>query len=174
MGLRSAILLIAAGLGCQTSASATRTDLRAYLAHTRTWAPVEADTARTIERILRTEFVDEAEVLRHIAESRPRIAVHLQRLRAFTPHSVEVRRVHARYVEAWQKLLDGYDAIERGFATGDYTELARGREAMADWKATILDVARELRQLMDHFGVEPDGAIESRSRDDVQAVTQRT
>jgi hypothetical protein len=174
MGLRSAILLAAAGLGCQTSTSATRTDLRAYLAQTRTWASVEAETARTIERILRTEFVDEAEVLHAIAESRPRIAVHLQRLEALAPRSVEVRRVHTRYVEAWQKLLEGYDAIERGFATGDYTELARGREAMAQWKATILDVAHELRQLMDHFGVEPDGAIESRARDDFQVATQRT
>src|SRR5204863_109675 len=57
--------------------------------------------------------------------------------------------------------LEGYDAIERGFSSGDYTKLARGREAMERWRVGIADVAQQLRDLMDHVGVEPSGAVES-------------
>jgi len=158
--------LAVAAVGCQsTPPAATRIDLRAYLARTQSWAPVEAEAARTIERILKTQFVDEAEVMRQIADSRPRLVAHLQALRAYTPHSKEVARVHAHYVEAWERLLAGYDAIERGFSTGDYTQLARGREAMEAWRAGIVPVAHELRELMEHFDVDASGPVESRVRD---------
>jgi hypothetical protein len=158
----AALLLVVAA--CQAPPSETRTDLRAYLARTRTWAPVDAEAARTIDRILKTQFVDEAEVRRQIADSRPRLLAHLQSVRAYAPHSRDVARIHARYVAAWDRLLAGYQAIEEGFSSGDYTKLARGREAMEAWREEIVTVADELRGLMEHFGVEPTGAVESRVR----------
>jgi len=163
-------------LGCGSSPrTATRVDLRAYLARTQSWAPVESEAARTIDRILKTQFVDEAEVRRQIADSRPRVLAHLQALRSYTPHSKEVAGVHAHYVEAWERLLGGYDAIEQGFSSGDYTKLARGREAMEAWREGIVAVARQLRELMQHFDVEASGPVESRAREGVpQRSMQRT
>src|SRR5439155_1182079 len=87
------------------------------------WAPVEAETERTIERILGTQFVDEAEVRRQIRDDRPRALAHLERVRAYAPRSRDVQHIHARYVSAWEELLGGYDAIEQGFTSGDYTKL---------------------------------------------------
>jgi hypothetical protein len=159
-------LAVSGGLGCTSSPpTATRIDLRAYLARTQSWAPVEAETARTIDRILKTQFVDEAEVRRQIADSRPRVLAHLQALRSYQPRSKEVAAVHARYVEAWERLLGGYDAIEQGFSSGDYTKLARGREAMEAWREAMVAVARQLRELMQHFDVEASGPVESRARE---------
>jgi hypothetical protein len=162
-------------VGCQASPNETRIDLRAYLARTRSWAPVDAEAARTIDRILKTQFVDEAEVRRQISDSRPRLLAHLERLRAYAPHSRDVAYIHARYVGAWERLLGGYQAIEDGFAGGDYTKLARGREAMEAWRAEIVVVADELRGLMEHFGVDATGPVESRSRGpDSQRSMHRT
>jgi hypothetical protein len=158
-GLVVAVVVLA--LGCRPAPDVARTDLRAYLERSQGWAPVEAETARTIERILKTHFVDEAEIHREIADSRPRILAHLERLRAYTPRSEEVGNVHGRYVAAWQTLLGGFDAIEDGFASGDYTKLARGREAMAGWRDGIVGVAQELRQLMQHYGIEAPATIQS-------------
>lgn len=152
---------VAVGIACQGPPTATRTDVRAYLQRTQAWAPIEAEAAQTIERILRTEFVDEAEVRRQIADSRPRIVTHLQSIRAYTPHSRPVESVHQRYIAAWEALLRGYDTIEAGFTTGDYTKLARGREAMAEWRDGMLRVAQDLRDLMQRFGVEATGTVES-------------
>ena len=160
----AALVLLSLVVACQGAPTATRTDLRAYLSRTKNWAPVEAEAARTIGRIMKTQFVDEAEVRRQIADSRPRLLAHLESLRAYTPHSKEVARIHARYVAAWERLLAGYQAIEEGFSSGDYTKLARGREAMEAWRAEIVGVANDLRELMEHFGVEPAGAVESRVR----------
>ena len=138
-----------------------RADVQAYLGRMKSWAPVEAETEHTIERILRTQFVDEAEVRRQIRDDRPRALAHLERVRAYTPRSSDVQHIHARYVSAWEDLLGGYDAIEQGFTSGDYTKLARGRAAMEKWGEGIADVARQLRDLMQHLGVEPNGAVES-------------
>ena len=148
-------------LGCGGPPGAVRADVQSYFARMRSWGPVEAETERTIERIFRTQFVDEAEVRRQIADDRPRALAHLERVRAYAPRSKDVQNIHARYVSAWEGLLAGYDAIERGFSSGDYTKLARGREAMERWRAGIADVAQQLRDLMDHVGVEPSGAVES-------------
>src|SRR5438552_1815511 len=69
----------------------------------------------------------------------------------------------------------GYDAIEQGFSSGDYTKLARGRQAMEAWRREIEAVAGELRELLEHFGIEGSDALESRSRAGVlQRSTQRT
>ena len=161
--------------GCGVSPDTTRVELRAYLARTRTWAPVEAEANRTIHRILATQFVDEAEIRRQIADSRPRILMHLEQVRAYAPRSKDIARIHARYVAAWETLLGGYDAIEQGFSSGDYTKLARGREAMETWRREMEAVAGELRQLMEHFGIEGSDTLESRSRPGVlQRSTQRT
>ena len=158
---RLGLALVLLALGCGGPPGAMRADLQAYLSRMKSWAPVEAETERTIERILRTQFVDEAEVRRQIRDDRPRALVHLERVRAYAPRSKDVQHIHARYVSAWEDLLGGYDAIEQGFTSGDYTKLARGREAMEKWGVGIADVARQLRDLMQHLGVEPGGAVES-------------
>jgi hypothetical protein len=159
--IRLGVLALLALFGCQGATSGTRIDLRAYLERSRSWAPVEGETARTLERILATQFVDEAEVLRQIGDSRPRVATHLETVRGYVPHSKTVEQVHGHYVAAWEALLRGYDAIEEGFRSGDYNKLARGREGMAEWRDGLVDVARELRELMERFGVETSGAVES-------------
>ena len=173
---RFVVVIAAAVLGCTSSPpAATRIDLRAYLARTQSWAPAESEAARTIERILKTQFVDEAEVLRQIADSKPRVIAHLEALRSYRPQSKEVAAVHAHYVAAWERLLAGYDAIEAGFASGDYTNLARGREGMEAWREGIVAVARELRELMEHYDVDASRPVESRARDGApQPSTQRT
>lgn len=163
MSVRSVVVFLAAALGCHAAPDAVRTDVRAYLARTRAWAPVDAEAARTIKRILDTQFVDEAEVRRQIADNRPRVVAHLAQLREYRPRSEDVRRVHQRYVAAWDRLLGAYDAIEQGFSTGDYTKLAQGREGMTAWEDGIVRVADELRQLADHYGIDPGAAIESRA-----------
>jgi len=173
--LRPALVLGILVAGCGVSPDTTQVELRAYLARTRSWAPVEAEANRTIKRILATQFVDEAEIRRQIADSRPRILTHLEHLRGYAPRSKDIARIHARYLAAWETLLGGYDAIEQGFSSGDYTKLARGREAMEAWRREIEAVAGELRELMEHFGIEGSDALESRSRAGVlQRSTQRT
>lgn len=158
---RISFSLALAVVACGTPASSVRTDLRGYLQASKAWGAVEAETARSLDRILQTQFVDEAEVLRQIADSRPRIGAHLERVRQYVPRSTPVREIHERYIAAWEKLLGGYDAIERGFGTGDYPQLARGREAIAEWREGILGVARDLRELVQRFGVDTDAATES-------------
>jgi hypothetical protein len=116
---------------------------------------VEAETARTIERILRTEFVDEAEVLHQIHDSRPRVLAHLDLIRPYAPRSADVARIHEIYVTAWERLLTGYDRLEEGFRSGEYTKLADGREGMAAWRDGIMRVAERLRQLAQGFGIDP-------------------
>jgi hypothetical protein len=152
-----AVVLVA----CGTPPAAVRNDLRTYIQASKSWAAVEAETAQTLDRILATQFVDEGEVLRQISDSRPRVIAHLERVRTYTPRSEAVREIHERYMAAWQTLVQGYEAIERGFSTGDYTNLARGREAMAAWRDGIVSVARDLRELMQRFGVEPSTITES-------------
>jgi len=147
------IALVASG--CTSSSAEMRGDVRAYLQKTAGWAPIESETARVLERILATQFVDEPEVLHQIEESRPRILAHLQVVRALAPRNPRIHEINQSYVRAWEGLLGGYAAIEEGFSSGDYTKLARGREAMAAWRDGIMDVARELRELASEVGVEP-------------------
>lgn len=119
------------------------------------WAPIEAETARTLERILATEFVDEAEVLRQVADSGPRVRRQLAEAERYEPRTAEVRRIHETYTRAWRTLLDGYDSISRGFETGEQAKLAQGREAMVRWRDAILAVSRDLRGLRDRLGLQP-------------------
>lgn len=161
-----AVVLLTLGMGCESSRSTVRIDLQSYLQRSKSWAPIEAEAAQAIERILRTQFVDEATVLHLIADTRPRLERHLEWVREYRPRSRAVERVHARYIDSWQELLAAYDAIEQGFATADYTKLARGREAMGAWRDGILGVAEELRTLVRDFGIDPADPPETRARSD--------
>src|SRR5262249_50034004 len=158
LGLAFVVALLAA---CSTPPAALRADTLAYLRKMSSWAPTEAETAQTLERILATEFVDEAEVLRQIADSTPRVQRQLAEAGQYEPRTAEVRRIHTVYVASWRTLLDGYSLITAGFETGDQTKLSRGREAMARWRDSILQVARQLRELRDRTGVDPNNITPS-------------
>jgi hypothetical protein len=119
---------------------------------------VESETARAIDRILSTQFVDEPEIAHQIGDDRPRVVAHLAVIRAYVPRTDAVRRIHAAYIDAWQELLDGYDAIEKGFSSRDYTLLGRGRDAMLKWRQQIMQVAGQLRDLMGQLGIDPAAA----------------
>lgn len=153
-----AVLLAAvAPAACGSPPTAVRADVAAYVARIQDWAPIEGETARTVDRILATEFVDEALVRQYLGEAIPRTRAHLQRIRSYRPRTGPVASVHARYVAGWGALLEGFEAIEDGFQRGDWTRLAQGREAMGRWRDAILEVARELRRLTQRYGVSPGG-----------------
>jgi hypothetical protein len=120
------------------------------------WAPIEAETARTIERILATEFVDEAEVLRQIADSTPRVRRQLAEAERYEPRTAEIRQIHDTYSGAWRTLLGGYQSIASGFETGEQAKLAEGRQAVARWRDAIVAVARDLRTLRDRLDLRPE------------------
>ena len=140
---------------CSTPPAALRADTLAYLQKMASWAPTEAETARTLERILATEFVDQAEVLRQIADSRPRVQRQLEEAERYQPRTAEIRRIHETYARSWRALLDGYQAITTGFEAGEQTKLAEGRQDMARWRDGIMTVARELRELRDRTDLDP-------------------
>jgi hypothetical protein len=147
------ILFATALLSCSPATQTLRADLTLYLQRANDWAPTEAETARTIDRILATQFVDEAEVRRQLAADAPRVAGHLERIRAVEPKSPEIRDVHRRYVETWQALDEGYRILDRGLDTGQVPDIAAGRRALDDWRAGIVEVARELRRLRETAGL---------------------
>jgi hypothetical protein len=155
LGARTVGLVMLLAVACGTSSGEARIDVLGYLERAKTWAPIEAETAATIDRIFRTQFVDEAEVGRQIADSRPRVERHLSQVREFKPRSEDVERIHREYVTAWERLLAGYDAIETGFASGDYTKLAAGREGLDAWRGGIVWVADELRDLAQRLNLDP-------------------
>lgn len=147
-------------LGCGTPQSTVATDVRAYLERSKEWAPRESEAERTIQRILRTEFVDEADVRRQIADSRPRLQVHLEQVRAYQARSEAVARLHERYVAAWQTLLAGFDDIGTGFDSSDQVRLARGREEIMAWRRGIVRVASELREMLHRYHIQPTAAAD--------------
>jgi len=161
-GIRWSCCAVVLGLvACGASAGESRIDLMAYLERAKAWAPVEAETAATVDRIFRTQFVDEAEVNRQIADSKPRVERHLGQVREYKPRSDDVERIHREYVKAWERLLAGYEAIETGFASGDYIKLAEGREALEAWRGGIVWVADELRDLSQRLNVDPASGTQS-------------
>ena len=139
---------------CGPSRGDVRQDLERYLALAKEWAPTEAETARTVQRILATQFVDEEEVRRQIAADSPRVAAHLAAIKATTPATDPVRAIHADYVAAWQELSDGYADILRGLDATDASLLSRGRRAIDAWRTTILETAQRLRLLASGAGVD--------------------
>lgn len=144
---------MAAVAGCGPTGQTARADLTLYLQRANDWAPVEAETARTIDRILATQFVDEAEVRRQIIADRPRVRAHLDRIVTINPTSPELRDIHADYVDTWRRLAAGYDTLLRGLDSGQVPDIAAGREAIEAWRTGILAVARALRRLRDDLGV---------------------
>ena len=152
VALAGGLVLLAA---CATPPAALRADTLAYLQKMSSWAPTEAETARTLERILATEFVDQAEVLRQISDNTPRVRRQLAEAQAYQPRTSEVRQIHDIYVSSWRTLLEAYADITAGFASGDQTKLAEGRDAMARWRDAIVRVASELRDLRDRTGADP-------------------
>ena len=64
------------------------------------------------------------------------------------------RRTSAASTLPWRTLLDGYGSITAGFEHGEQDKLASGRQAMLQWRDTIVEVAEELRALRDRVGVE--------------------
>jgi hypothetical protein len=146
------LLLASLALGCNPSDRTLRADLERYLQRTADWAPVEAETARTIDRILATQFVDEAEVRRQVDADSPRVDAHLARIRAVQPTSPELQEIHRRYVAIWEDLARGYRDLIRGLDTGRVPEIAAGRAALEAWRTGIVDTARELRRLQQDVG----------------------
>lgn len=128
-------------------------DVDRYLDAMQAWAPVEVETGQAIQRILATQFVDDAEVLRQIDDSRPRIERHIHALQAYHPRTADVRAIHREYVDAWVDLLRGYAEIERGLRDADPQTLAAGRAALLEWRRRLQTVARDLRDLADLAGV---------------------
>jgi hypothetical protein len=127
-------------------------DVDRYLRAMQGWAPVEVDTGDAIKRILATQFVDDPEVMRQIAESRPRIERHLHELRAYHPDTAAVRRVHREYVNSWLTLLRGYADVQHGLENVDAAQIAKGRVALLAWRRDLRKVAFDLRALADETG----------------------
>jgi len=141
--------------------------IREYVAEVKAWSPTEAETGRTVDRILATHFVDEAEVRRQIMADTPRVAAHLDHLSRTAPSDPALRRIHERYLQGWRELLEGYQAILAGLDEGRAQELAVGRRAMEAWRQSIWDTARDLRALRNETGP----LTEPKPKTDVQTST---
>jgi hypothetical protein len=124
-----------------------RDEIGPYLQQLQAWAPQEAEAARAVTRILRTQFVDEAEVRRQIDESLPRVSAQVAALTAHQPRSPEIRAIHGPYLDGWRRLERGYGEILRGLDSGDQTALARGRADLLAWRDTLRRTADRLREL---------------------------
>lgn len=166
-----ALLLLSAA--CGTPPAALQQDARAYIARMSEWAAVEGETGRSITRILQSHFVDEAAVLREISDLRPRLDRHLASVDRYTPRTTQVAHIHHQYVAAWRGLLHGFDAIERGFSSGEQSELAAGRTAILRWKDDIRHIASELGELLDETG-DPPQAARARPHRGGQALPMRS
>jgi hypothetical protein len=142
-----AIAALLLGSACTTPSPTLRADTQAYLAKMASWAPIEAETARTLDRIIATQFVDHAEVLRQLADSSLRVRRHLSEVEQYHPRTPDVRRIHETYLDGWHSLLNGYASIEAGLLGGEQASLSRGRQALLHWRQSIVLVARLLGAL---------------------------
>jgi hypothetical protein len=142
-----AVLALVLSSCAAPSAPVSRRDVGRYLHELDAWAPQEAEVGRAVTRILATEFADEAEVRRQIAESLPRVEQQLARMRGYDPSGPELRAIHASYVEAWATLQRGYADITSGFDSRDQELLGRGRRALLAWRRALPATARRLRAL---------------------------
>lgn len=137
------------------STRVSQRDLSAYMSQLAQWAPQEAEVGRAVRRILETQFVDEVEVRRQIAESTPRVDAQLDRLRAYQPRSKELQDVHRAYLRAWEGLRTGYSDILLGFDQQSQAALGRGRAALLAWREALPETARRLREIRDALGAAP-------------------
>ena len=151
-----AITALLLGSACTAPSPTLRADTQAYRSKMGSWAPIEAETARTLDRIIATQFVDHAEVLRQLADSSFRVQRHLADLEQYHPRTPEVRRIHETYMNAWRDLLEGYASIEAGLLGGDQGSLSRGREALLHWRRSIVLVAGLLGALSHDTGLVAD------------------
>jgi hypothetical protein len=147
------VLVILASCAPGTPAS-RRSDVERYLAAMQGWAAVELETGQTIDRIIDTHFVDEAEVQRQIAENHPRLRQHLLRLRSYRPASPDVVAVHRLYLMTWERLDAAYTDIVGGMDEADQPRLARGRQGLLEWRRGLRTVATDLRDLAEAMGAE--------------------
>lgn len=136
---------------CGRDDARLRADVSRYIQATADWAPVEAESARAVERIFATQFVDEAEVRREITELRPRVDRHIAVVRTYVATTPTLRTIHRAYIDAWNALAEGCDLIRSGLERDDPTHLAIGRERLAEWVAGLRQVAAELRTLADRL-----------------------
>jgi hypothetical protein len=134
--------------GCMSNPATERADLVEYMRKLHDWSRLEAETAAGIDRILATQFVDDNEVRRQVKESRDRLGPHMLALQAWVPRTPAVRRIHAEYTQAWQRLLTTYQRIEAGLEQGDQDALADGRTGLLRWRRDIRGVAERLRPLL--------------------------
>jgi hypothetical protein len=146
--LRSILLLGVVVIACAPPPPPTsERDIALYMQTLGDWAPQEAEVARAVRRILDTEFVDEAEVRRQLAESLPRLEAQLALMRAYRPQGDALQAVHEDYVEAWAVLRRGYSDITAGLDAGDQAALGRGRRALLAWRAALPETAKRIRAL---------------------------
>jgi len=137
---------------CSSPPAALRADVEAYLRRVNDWAPTEAETGRTIDRILATQFVDDAEVRRQVTADAPRARQQVERLSAYQPRTPDVRGIHERYLEAWRNLVTGYANIEAGIDAADAAKLSAGRRALEQWRSAVVATASSLRDLLQRTG----------------------
>jgi hypothetical protein len=142
--------------GCDSSA-APRPDLELdvaqYLARVKRWAPIEHQASVAIGKIFRTHLVDVAAVTGVTGSILPDVDKHLVAISAFTPRTPEIIRVHDRYVDAWERLRDGFQDIQDGMHGDDAMRLAEGRRRLDAWAGEMVQVATELRELADRCGI---------------------
>jgi hypothetical protein len=124
-------------------------DVARYLQQLSNWAPQEAEVARAVRRILDTEFVDDGEVRRQVAESLPRLEAQLAIMGAYEARGDDLQAVHRAYVGAWAALRQGYADIMVGLDTGDQAALGRGRRALLAWREALPATAKRIRNLAD-------------------------
>jgi hypothetical protein len=149
--IRGILLFAALATGCTPPpAPVSQREVARYLQQLSEWAPQEAEVARAVRRILDTEFVDEAEVRRQMAESLPRLEAQLTAMRAYhVGAGGDLGAVHRSYVDAWAGLRQGYADITRGLDGGDQAALGRGRRALLAWREALPETADRLRVLRD-------------------------
>jgi hypothetical protein len=140
-------LVVLISPGCGPSNDEVRVDVQRYLEQVRAWAPTEAETARTIDRILKTQFVDDDEVRRQVEADAPRVERHIAEAVAVRPATRPVQQIHDRYVGAWRDLATGYRRILSGIDSTSATDIADGRRALEGWRAAIVTTAHDLRRL---------------------------
>lgn len=139
--------LALAATACHHRDETVRTDRDAYLRQMEAWGPVQGATATALERILATEFVDDAAVLHELADARPRAETHIAVARAYEPRTPPIAEIHQAYVAAWDELVAAYAQVERGIRNADAADLAAGRRAFGSWRDAMMKTARDLRQL---------------------------
>jgi hypothetical protein len=132
------------------------TDVAAYLDRVRSWASVEGETGRSIERMLATQFVEESTVLHELEDEMPRADAHLRRIEAFRPRTPPLQAVHERYVVAWTTLRRGLGDLQAGIRAADGQAVAAGREAMLEWRRGLRAVAADLRRLQSEYPFQGD------------------